>query len=61
MRSAIDLGHHFGMRVVAEGVESAAVRDALSAAGCDFVQGNHISLPLPAPAFRDWWSRTQSA
>jgi predicted signal transduction protein with EAL and GGDEF domain len=60
VRSAIDLGHHFGMRVVAEGVESAAVRDALVAAGCDFAQGNHISLPLPAQSFREWWSRTQS-
>jgi predicted signal transduction protein with EAL and GGDEF domain len=59
VRTAIDLGHHFGMRVVAEGVETAAVRDAVSAAGCDFIQGNLVSLPLRAQAFRDWWFRTQ--
>ena len=59
VRSAIDLGHHFGMRVVAEGVETAAVRDAVSAAGCDFIQGNLVSLPLRAAAFREWWHRTQ--
>ncbi len=59
VRSAIDLGHHFGMRVVAEGVETPAVRDAVSAAGCDFIQGNLVSLPLRAPAFREWWFRTQ--
>jgi len=57
--SAIDLGHHFGMRVVAEGVETSAVRDAVSAAGCDLIQGNLVSLPLRPPAFRDWWIRTQ--
>ena len=57
--SAIDLGHHFGMRVVAEGVETPAVRDAVSAAGCDVIQGNLVSLPLRPPAFRDWWIRTQ--
>jgi len=57
--SAIDLGHHFGMRVVAEGVETSAVRDAVSAAGCDRIQGNLVSLPLRPPAFRDWWIRTQ--
>ena len=59
VRSAIDLGHHFGMRVVAEGVETPAVRDAVSAAGCDVIQGNLVSLPLRPPAFRDWWIRTQ--
>ena len=59
VRTAIDLGHHFGMRVVAEGVETAAVRDAVSAAGCDFIQGNLVSVPLRAPAFREWWLRTQ--
>jgi diguanylate cyclase len=59
VRTAIDLGHHFGMRVVAEGVETPAVRDAVSAAGCDFIQGNLVSVPLRAQAFRDWWFRTQ--
>jgi predicted signal transduction protein with EAL and GGDEF domain len=59
VRSAIDLGHHFGMRVVAEGVETAAVRDAVSAYGCDFIQGNLVSLPLRPSAFHDWWMRTQ--
>ncbi len=59
VRTAIDLGHHFGMRVVAEGVETPAARDAVSAAGCDFIQGNLVSLPLRPQAFREWWFRTQ--
>jgi EAL domain-containing protein (putative c-di-GMP-specific phosphodiesterase class I) len=55
VRSAISIGHHFGMRVVAEGVETAAVRDALAELGCDFMQGNYASPALPAAALRDWW------
>jgi predicted signal transduction protein with EAL and GGDEF domain len=55
VRSAIDIGHHFGMRVVAEGVETAAVRDALAQAGCDLMQGNVASPAVPADALREWW------
>jgi EAL domain-containing protein (putative c-di-GMP-specific phosphodiesterase class I)/GGDEF domain-containing protein len=56
VRTAIDLGRHFNMRVVAEGVERAATRDALRELGCDIAQGNVVSVPLPAIAFRDWWA-----
>jgi EAL domain-containing protein (putative c-di-GMP-specific phosphodiesterase class I)/GGDEF domain-containing protein len=61
VRSAIDLGHHFGMRVVAEGVETAAVRDALARAGCDLMQGNLASPALPAAQLREWWMRNAAA
>ena len=57
VRSAIDLGHHFGMRVVAEGVERADVLAELARLGCDVAQGNQIAPPLPAAAFREWWSK----
>ena len=57
VRSAIALGHHFGMRVVAEGVETQAARDELAALGCDFMQGNFASAPLPAAQLREWWVR----
>ena len=56
VRSVIDLGHHFGLRVVAEGVEKAQAREALAALGCDLVQGYAISPPLPAATFREWWT-----
>ena len=56
VRSAIDLGHHFGMRVVGEGVDRPEVREALAALGCDFAQGNAISPALPAAALREWWA-----
>jgi EAL domain-containing protein (putative c-di-GMP-specific phosphodiesterase class I)/GGDEF domain-containing protein len=56
VRSAIDLGHHFGLQVAAEGVERKETREALTAAGCDLAQGNGICPPLPDTEFRQWWS-----
>jgi diguanylate cyclase len=57
VRSAIDIAHNFGMRVVAEGVETAAARDALAGLGCDVIQGNFVSPAVPAPALVKWWAR----
>jgi EAL domain-containing protein (putative c-di-GMP-specific phosphodiesterase class I)/GGDEF domain-containing protein len=54
--AAIDLAHHFGFRVVAEGVENAATRDHLIELGCDAAQGNFIAKPLSPIAIRDWWA-----
>jgi len=56
VRSAIDIGHHFGMRVVAEGVEDEPTRAELARLGCDIAQGNAVSPAIPGPAFHDWWS-----
>ena len=46
--STIDLGHHLGLRVVAEGVEDAAKLEQLGALNCDLVQGYHVGRPVPA-------------
>jgi diguanylate cyclase (GGDEF)-like protein len=48
VRSAIQLAHGFGMTVVAEGVESAAVAEQLRLYGCEFAQGYHFGHPEPA-------------
>ena len=50
----IEIGHQFGMRVVAEGVESAASLAALRDLGCDYVQGYYITGPLPRAEFERW-------
>ena len=50
VRSTIDLGHNLGLRVVAEGVETAAAMDDLRGLGCHVVQGFHISRPVPPEA-----------
>lgn len=46
--SMIDVSHHLGMSVVAEGVEDGATLELLRAMGCDHAQGYHISRPMPA-------------
>ena len=56
VRSAIDLGHHFGLRVVAEGVETAAVRAELARIGCDLAQGHLFAKPMAEAPMRHWWA-----
>ncbi len=46
VRTTVDLARSLGLRVVAEGVESAEQRDALAAMGCTAAQGYHFSPPL---------------
>lgn len=47
VRSSIALAHELGFKVVAEGVETAAVMDLLASYGCDIVQGWHTGRPIP--------------
>jgi len=54
VRSTIELGHSLGLRVVAEGVETKDVHDALVAMGCDAAQGYYLSRPLPAADLEQW-------
>ncbi len=46
VRSTVHLGHDLGLRVTAEGVESAAVLEQLEELGCDFAQGFHLGRPM---------------
>jgi diguanylate cyclase (GGDEF)-like protein/PAS domain S-box-containing protein len=54
VRSVIDLGHNFGLRVVAEGAEDQESSDLLASWGCDVAQGYFFSRPLPPTDLRDW-------
>ncbi|HYC43358.1 MAG TPA: GGDEF domain-containing protein [Noviherbaspirillum sp.] len=54
VRSTIELGHNLGLKVVAEGVESAAIWERLDALGCDTAQGYLISKPIPAQQLQGW-------
>ncbi len=47
----IVMAHTLGLRVIAEGVETEAQRDLLTAAGCDFAQGFLFSPPVSGRAF----------
>jgi diguanylate cyclase (GGDEF)-like protein len=52
VRSTIELGRNLGLGVVAEGVESQEVWDALRAQGCSLAQGYFIGRPESADALR---------
>jgi diguanylate cyclase (GGDEF)-like protein/PAS domain S-box-containing protein len=49
----IVMAHKLGMKVIAEGVETAEQRDLLLAAGCDYGQGYLFSRPSGAEEFED--------
>lgn len=52
--SMIDLGHHLGIEVVAEGVETEEAAAHLTELGCDTLQGFSIGRPMSARALEDW-------
>jgi diguanylate cyclase (GGDEF)-like protein len=54
VNALIDLAHEMSLRVVAEGVESQAILDALATKGCDLSQGYFHSRPLPAEELVAW-------
>lgn len=54
VRSTIDLAHNLGLTVVAEGVETEAMWNALSGLDCDVAQGYFVAHPMPAPDFERW-------
>jgi EAL domain-containing protein (putative c-di-GMP-specific phosphodiesterase class I) len=60
VRATIDLAHHMGLTVTAEGVEDARALEMLRRLGCDLAQGEHIGAPMPPPAELERWSRQHS-
>jgi diguanylate cyclase (GGDEF)-like protein len=56
VRSTIDLARNLGLEVVAEGVESERVLEALVDLRCSSVQGFYLSRPLPSLELEAWLS-----
>jgi len=54
VRSTIELGHNMGLKVIAEGVESAESWEILRQLGCDMAQGYFMSPPLGAEELLSW-------
>lgn len=61
VRSTIALAHSFDLTVVAEGVETEAVRDMLAQYQCDAAQGYLFSRPVDSRAIAVWADRSQLA
>jgi len=53
-RSITTLGANLNLRIVAEGIETKAELDAVTAMGCQIGQGYLISRPMATAAFRVW-------
>jgi EAL domain-containing protein (putative c-di-GMP-specific phosphodiesterase class I) len=47
----IVMAHKLGLKVIAEGIETASQRHLLAAAGCDYGQGHLFARPLPSHEF----------
>jgi EAL domain-containing protein (putative c-di-GMP-specific phosphodiesterase class I) len=59
-QAIIALSHSLGLRVIAEGVETAAQLDYLKRHGCEEAQGFFIARPLEEPELRNWWRTTEA-
>jgi diguanylate cyclase (GGDEF)-like protein len=58
VESTIHLAHSLSLKVVAEGVENAALIDRLSSMGCDEAQGYHIGRPMPLAQIDEWMAES---
>jgi len=47
----IIMAHRLGLKVVAEGIETAEQKSLLTSIGCDYGQGYHLAKPLPKEEF----------
>jgi EAL domain-containing protein (putative c-di-GMP-specific phosphodiesterase class I) len=54
VRSTVDLARNLGLRVVAEGVETADVLAEVVASGCSLAQGYYFARPLPPAELTAW-------
>lgn len=54
VRSIIDIGRSLGIQIVAEGVETMAHAEMLSALGCDLLQGFAFGTAMPRKEFQSY-------
>jgi diguanylate cyclase (GGDEF)-like protein/PAS domain S-box-containing protein len=52
--AVISMGHSLGLKVIAEGAETAQQVEFLREHGCDEVQGYYFARPMSAPEFTAW-------
>jgi diguanylate cyclase (GGDEF)-like protein/excisionase family DNA binding protein len=54
VEAVVGMAHSLGLSLVGEGVETDDQLDMLRTIGCDFVQGFHVSRPMPAERVAPW-------
>jgi EAL domain-containing protein (putative c-di-GMP-specific phosphodiesterase class I) len=54
VRSAIDMGHSLGLKVVAEGIETMPAAESLRIMGCDIAQGYLYAKPMTCADLEQW-------
>lgn len=54
VEATINMGHHLGLAVVAEGIEDEATLSLLGTMGCDMVQGYHLARPMTEADLIEW-------
>ena len=54
VRATVSMARELGLRVVAEGIETAPVERLLQEAGCDAGQGWWFARAMPEPALLEW-------
>lgn len=58
LAAVVELGHRLGLSIVAEGVETTAIRDHLLGLGCDAQQGYLYSKPVRPDQLEGWLVNT---
>ena len=61
VRTLVQLAHNLGIRVIAEGVETEAVRDIVVEEGFDSLQAWYFSKPIPADRVVEWLKKSSLA
>ncbi len=61
VRSIIELGHHLGLEIVAEGVETQKQKQMLVEYICDIMQGYLVSRPVPPKEYETFFLETRSS
>jgi diguanylate cyclase len=61
VKAVIDLAHALGLKVHAEGIETAEQRASLVEMGCDRLQGYWLSKPLDLDSLKNWLDQAAGA
>ncbi|MGM9632070.1 MAG: EAL domain-containing protein [Eubacteriales bacterium] len=57
VKTVFSMAHSMDMKVVVEGVETAAEADTMTSEGADYIQGYHYSKPLPLIEYLQFMNR----